>query len=800
MGFDGLSGGGMDVDSLRADRNNRMNPPDFAPGQEDDFFDDTLFGGSGGFESNSGFGDSFGGGFGGDSFGGGGFGGAGTFNAPQQPQQPTEVTSVEDKIFDGLAIGAKKAFAFSKAFTVSMKGLTPKFWASWGSNTFVVGCASGALGLILKLFKAGTIGTDFLIGGLLSSAVGVFVLMFKVDKAKAYTSFYIDENTTPIEQGFDDNDSMDFAEDDAFGDEDAFDDEDTFDDDEFGDEDAFGDDDFAEDDWGDQSDFTDGSDDSSFFTQGQEPSEPVSMDEAVETLAEVEKGMFTRQYLFETFTKVMPSYCANFSEVEVVTEDDDDFYRYEGFVREACSIVGVKDEDLPNLLSLERTLLTEKLTFERPPGLSPEKVKNLAEELRSMYAYNGVSVQNSVTVDSQVVGRRCIITIYTGKKINVSLSDMYSDQDCKDFVLNTKNYMPIIIGVTPQGKIIYTDFKQIESMIVTGMPRSGKSWFVKAILAQMCAYVPPSELNIYICDPKDGISDFKPFTLPHVKKFATTQESIINTLRHVVRVLAPERKKIIGDAGFQKIWDYKEKNPNVHMPVIYIVIDEVMSLVSNMGTDKDAKDEFKVLLRELISQLPALGIRIFLIPHVLNNEIVEKKTSDIVACKISVCGNAEHIEKATGSKPKDFPFSLSNTGDMAVRMPIVSSSTMFIHAPTLFDTDGKVNDYFAYMSKVWSKLEPEEVRDSRATDLFEEQNQQELLNMASEALNLDADDADFDVFLDDDTPSDVNGTGSNETNDLPTERSLFTDENEQGLSGIADSAVADTSDDDFFFG
>ena len=71
--------------------------------------------------------------------------------------------------------------------------------------------------------------------------------------------------------------------------------------------------------------------------------------------------------------------------------------------------------------------------------------------------------------------------------------------------------MPVVLGINPQGKVIAVDFKKLESILTTGPPRVGKSWFVQAVLTQLCAFVPPSELNIYICDPKEGISDFKAF-------------------------------------------------------------------------------------------------------------------------------------------------------------------------------------------------------------------------------------------------------------------------------------------------
>ena len=230
-------------------------------------------------------------------------------------------------------------------------------------------------------------------------------------------------------------------------------------------------------------------------------------------------------------------------------------------------------------------------------------------------------------------------------------------------------------------------------------------------------------------------------------------------LRNLAKVEAPRRKKIIGDAGFVNIWDYKEENPDVNMPLIYVVIDEVVTLASRM--DKDTKTEFQMLLRELISQLPALGIRAFLIPHVINNDIIEKKTTDLISCRISVRGNADHIEKSTGSKPKEFPYKLSNVGDMAVRLSD-RPNTMFVHGAALTDSNTKNNKLFDYLRRVWAKLEPDEVssislsaeRDESVNGLIQEANSSTLgmsnydtgFSADSDLLAKANDDSDLDDF------------------------------------------------------
>lgn len=741
--------GDFDADAARAERQNRMNPPEFAPGQsdDDDFFNDDLFGSDSSMDSGMGTQPSMMnpqvGGFNMNPMGG--MNGMGTQGQGGMNQQGSG-TSTEDKIFDAAAKGAKGALSFSKELVGSFKGLTPKFWSVWGSNTFVVSGICAGVGLVLTLFGVKSLGFNMLIGGILSAGTGGLVLMFNVEKAKECTSKYVDGDVTQQSQGQPAlGDTSDFNNDFNSSDGDF----------DFGSDDDDGDFDFGSDD-DDDEDFDFGSDDDSeegseddfsnddFFSTAEgslssEPAEAMSTEDALNSLVVPDMGIYTRQYLYEAFTKVLMNITPSFSKVELLDEDSNEFLFWNEKLREACEASGIKEESLPDLEKLEKNLFTFKLTFNRPIGLKADLVAN---EIATLYAYADGEFNSSVYAKADAIGKKCIITVFTGKSAMISVKDMYDN--CKDFMLDTKNYMPVVIGVNHMGKVIKTDFKKIESVLITGMPRSGKSWFVQAILTQMCAFVPPSELNIYICDPKEGISDFKAFKLPHVKKFVSGDLNIVNTLRSVVKDLAPKRKKIIGDAGFVNIWDFKERNPTVHMPIIYVLIDEVVTLAERM--EKEVKQEFQGLLVELISQLPALGIRAFLIPHVVKNDIIAKTATDLIPCRISVCGDAGHIESSTGTKPRDFPYKLSNKGDMAVRLPAVAPETMFIHGPALSDSNVKNNDLFDYLLKVWEKLEPDEVSNSVAAGYLSEETN----NKALENLDLSDDslDDDFDVFAD----------------------------------------------------
>lgn len=706
MGLMDFNSNGFDADEARYDRMNRTSPSEFPPGQGDDMnsiFNNDIsqpVGGGGSIFDNS-----FQSGAGGMGMGMGMQG-----LQPMQNTQPQK-KSAEDMLFDGAVKGLKETGGFLSEVFNSFKSITARFWQIWGYRSMITSIIVFVVGLLLRLFGI-RFGMQLAIGGLVGAIPSVVTFLFMTESARLCSGLYKDEEQVDIPKQSNDSFNSFGEGGDIFGG--MTDDTDT-------------DFDYDEDD----SDFSFDSDEDDFDFEEEEPCEGVSTEDALSTMQVIDKGMYTRQYLYDMMTKVLPTITPSYYNEKEYTEDDDIFLYWEEQLRDAAQVSGCKEDYLPELRSLSENLFTIKIVCDRPTGFKPDIV---AQELARIYAH--MENIEGVTSKAEPVGSECYITIFTGKSAMISLKDMYNQVE--DFMLDSKNYIPIVLGVDTSGKVLKFDFKKLESVIITGMPRSGKSWFVQAVLFQMCSFVSPKEMQIYICDPKEGISDFKAFTLPHVKKFVSEDSKILSTLRNLVKVEAPRRKKIIGDAGFVNIWDYKEVYPDVHLPIIYVVVDEIVTLASRM--DKDTNNEFRMLLRELISQLPALGIRAFLIPHVLNNDIIEKKTSDLVKCRISVCGDADHIEKATGSKPKDFPYKLVNKGDMAVRMSDLSANTMFIHAPAITASNPKNNEIFDYARRVWGMLEPDEVKDSVAFNAESEREQNELLK------NLQISDDDLDLF------------------------------------------------------
>lgn len=457
--------------------------------------------------------------------------------------------------------------------------------------------------------------------------------------------------------------------------------------------------------------------------------EGMNKEESLNSLQEIPQGMYTRQYLFDAFTRVLPTISPNFASVVELDENSDDFILWDGLLEEACEAAGCKERAELNKVSQNLFTITVECT--KPAGFKPDAV---GDELAKLYAYEADIDDEDIKVFTKVktVGVRCFFTIFNGTSAMVSVKDMMYKE--KDYVLDSRNTMPIMIGVDSAGKVYKYDFKKLESILIAGMPRSGKSWLVQCVLAQMCMYLSPNELHFYICDPKDSISDFKSFTLPHVKKFVSEDLKILELLRYLVKVEAPRRTNIIGTEDKVNIWDFKDKNPDVEMPIIYVVIDELVTISSRLHgmQDKSYEQEFRLLLRELITRLPALGIRALLIPHVIKNDIIEKKTSDLIPCRISVRGDAKHIEETTGARGKEFPYVLSRPGDLAVKISAMSQTVLYLKAPVLSTSNDENADFFKYMRKVWEKLEPNSKKNEIVLEADLKDSNKDLLALAQD--------------------------------------------------------------------
>ena len=677
-----------DMENAKNSRQASTHPADFAPGMGDDIGMDDFGSDIGGMDGGMDFGGGLGGGgldggIGGgmDSFGGG-IGGLGGFGQPQAQSQ-----SSEDKFFEVVKIFFKGFSGWFKKFVLTFKSYDVFKRMRTGRSAIFGSIIFFIIGLVVVFLNTG-MGFQILAGSMVSCAMGVLLFLFSFDAIEKSgldpRDYY--KQAEPVAEpvvsdGNDDDDDDDFSVSD------------------FNDVGEEVTDNGGEDDWVDEG--------GTFEEEEPVVSNPLERADEVLEGVQVDRGMVTRQYLFETVSSILPSCSNDYDVVKTYDEESDEFNALDALVKKAANLFRTNQEDSPNLVMYKDKLMYVQLNISRVKWI--KNVEQLTQELVNMWKYDEDGNADEAVYGTGVqAGDQWIIKIYKGGTALVSVLDAY--RQCKDFILNPKNKIPVVLGFDAEGKVVVKDLAKIHALCVSGMPRSGKTWLVQSMLTQMMMYLKPSELQFYIFDPKDRVSDFKLMQMPHIKEFKSKDEDIVKSLKYIVKTEGTRRMRIIGDADCVNIDDFKKKCPDVEMPLLYVIIDEVITFATRMKDENvELYKEFQSYLKELVSRLPNVGIRLFMIPHVIKNDIIQKTTTDLIPCRISVKGSPQHIESVTGFKQKDFPYALTHSGDMAV---LLDGGISFCHAAVLSDSNEGNNEIFNFLTRLWLKIEPESIEGS----------------------------------------------------------------------------------------
>ena len=447
----------------------------------------------------------------------------------------------------------------------------------------------------------------------------------------------------------------------------------------------------------------------------------INIDSELEKVkdTDIPVGVWTRQYLVETFSNVLPLINPQFSDFHEISESSDDFVEYEEILREAATSAGItNEEDLPTLLNLRESMMIVQLKASRTPKCKG-KEETIANEIVAIYKYDdyGKEIDSRKSAFAYVtnVSSTFFINIFLGRVPMVSLGDVYRKE--KSFILDTQNKMPYIWGVNEMGDVLKCDLYRTYSFIISGTPRAGKSWKVQSLLLQMCMYMSPEELNIYVFDPKYTDSDYYRMSmlLPHFKGFEHEPSKVLAKLKELTSEEVDEDKNIVGESekrrrmmfkyGEKDFLDLKKHHPEVKMPFIYVVMDEMKNLTSQFS--REEATEFQIVLGGFVSKLPNRGYRVILIPHRITNEIISKQLSALISCRAAFMAQFSDLATGLDVTHKTFPYELPNRGDMALKdFNINGNKPTYCHAEVISSSGDTNSDIYRFVGEVWKKLCP----------------------------------------------------------------------------------------------
>lgn len=685
------------VDDLRSQREARKNPPQYEAGQGSDedwsFFEDE--GSSGGMDESAFMGSSsdF-------SFGSSDFNALGSGSMMTQEQMAKNMTSQEDKIIDAVVAIFKSLFGWSKDLGKGIKfgfeNSDSFFWAVYGKRLLYSGFTISVVGVvlfILSLFTKIFSGSFWvIIGGLLLVIEGLVIFSFNYDKDNQVQDSR--ENFVAPEENDEFIDNVDWG---SFENDDCDEDEEV------------------------QDDFSSWNFNDEYEEEVYEEEAPIEgiyegdidIDEAIESIHEIPAHTQTRQYLFEEYSKVLPLKNPEFSKLKPISENSDNFIIFDKMLQDAAIQVGTKEENLPELLELRENGFIIQLKATRPSGL---KEDDIANEIANIYSKDefGGTLQEGVYATTSSVGSSYIINIFKGENSLVTLADTY--REVKDFVLDPKVKKPIIIGVNELGRVWKFDAEKTFSYIISGKPRTGKSWVASSLVLQLAMYSSPKEVTFEAFDVKKTSSDFYEMKalLPHFKNFEGDPKKILSRLRYLTTVEAERRRKLLDKHGVLNIADLKAKGIDEELPYVYIIIDEIVGLRGKLT--KDENNEFQELVNTIVTQMPNYGFRVILVPHRVTNDVISKTTYTLIGFVACVKSDFKEISTTLEVSKRDFPYSLANVGDMAIKTGEINRNMpVFCHGIAITTTNEGNKGIYKHVGHLWNMLEPEEGIQDRST-------------------------------------------------------------------------------------
>lgn len=619
-------------------------------------------------------------------------------NAPQQAA-PKKVTFT-DVLSDGLVASTKATGHILVNTAKSIRGLTYDDFASFMTDSVIVGSVIGGIGLILSLLgliKGSSVilafGHTFLPTGLINVGVGLIGIgvsaLGLITKNSPETSLSGIEDTAVSISG--NSLSMDTIDDeydallDSFGD---------FDDDLDAPQES-------------ASDFfsTGGSSsglDDFFSTPSPAPStettpEPLDNSKLLDSMSDLVPKI-DRQYLVDNFSKFLPKCCSTFGQAQEIAKGSEEFEGVRSLLLEAfSSYTKIAIEELPtDLERLESTTFSYTMTVKRIKGIT--KLQDLADEIQVYFREN--ASDTDVICSIEIEHGYYKIAITKGAPAMVTVRDCLEQTEVRKFFENTKNLLPFIAGIDTYGNPILASGEHYTAMMTAGKQRSGKSWYLTSVLMTFMTFNLPSDVQFLFIDPKKSTL-YKTFScMPHTIG-VHDDEDIIELLKYLINVEGERRKDRFQKAnkghGVDSIKDYR-KEGHKDMPYLYLVIDEFLTVIAHADA-KGVKKEFNQLISTIITQLPFLGIHVWIVPHRAQGAVDKTTRANMMFTSAFRCENniVEEVLDTKWTRP------LKNPGDMAIKLQDVGKEA-FARAAVWAKSDEENTQTIKDIAKAWYKI------------------------------------------------------------------------------------------------
>lgn len=270
--------------------------------------------------------------------------------------------------------------------------------------------------------------------------------------------------------------------------------------------------------------------------------------------------------------------------------------------------------------------------------------------------------------DFEILSEDCLCNIvqYVNSGVEVRKDEpiLFADylaSEAEWWKRKSSKYIEIPFGVSADKRIQSLKITQESgrnSAVVIGIPGSGKSVFLHALICSAAASYSPEELNMYLID-FSGV-EFNVYAagdLPHARVIApeAEREFGLSVLKELYEEGA-RRQDICRENDVSSIVDLKAKRPDLYMPRLLVIIDEFQKFFE---IENDAiSRESNAKIHTIIQEFRKFGINLILATQKLPSTSVLPK--DLIANRI-----------VFESSPADFSALISLQGN--TKMPMLQT-------------------------------------------------------------------------------------------------------------------------------
>lgn len=190
------------------------------------------------------------------------------------------------------------------------------------------------------------------------------------------------------------------------------------------------------------------------------------------------------------------------------------------------------------------------------------------------------------------------------------------------------------------------------SVVVIGIPGSGKSVFLHTLICSAAINYSPDELNMYLID-FSGVefNSYALHNLPHARVIApeAEREFGLSILRELVEE-GTRRMSLCREYNVNSIVDLKEKAPSLYVPRLLVIIDEYQKIfeIENDNISTEARDRIHTIVQEFRK----FGINLILATQKLHYAIPKDMIANRVVFKSSQADFSNLIHSTDYKMPK----------------------------------------------------------------------------------------------------------------------------------------------------